>query len=89
MRKQECPRCGLVVAASHRTAEDCLAHLAPRYALAQRAMAALHRRYRSLEERLERAKIQERIARKEAKRAGSVLGLQERLERIERLIEVA
>jgi len=84
MRRAECPRCGLEIIGTHQTVEDCLAHLRPRYALAQRALAAIHRRCRSLEDRLERAKIQERTARKEAARGRTVEG---RLQRLERWME--
>ena len=83
MKREECPRCGLEIAGTHRTAEDCVRYLAPRYALARRDLEALHRRYRALEERLERAKIQERLARKEAKRQNSVTA---RLLNLERLL---
>ncbi len=84
MKRAECPRCGLEVVGAHRTVEECMEHLKPRYALVQRALESLHKRYRTLEERLERAKIQERIARKEAARGRTVEG---RLEAIEKWME--
>jgi hypothetical protein len=86
MKRERCKRCGLDVAAIHRTPEDCLAHLAPRYALAQRALESLHKRYRTLEERLERAKLQERLSRKAAAKSATVTG---RLERLEKLMGVS
>ena len=69
-----CPRCGMKVIGSkpHATTEECLAHLAPRYRLAQAALEQMHKRYRTLETRLERAKIGERLARKESKRNATV-----------------
>jgi hypothetical protein len=84
MPSSNCPRCGLsVTGRPHSNAEECLAHLAPRYVMAQRQLSALNRRFVSLEERLERAKIQERIARKEAKKNATIPA---RLERLEQLI---
>lgn len=87
MNRPTCSRCGLSVAgAGHQTAEDCVANLAPPYALAQRALEQLHARYLRLEERLERAKIQARLARKEAAKAKTING---RIERLEKLMGVA
>jgi hypothetical protein len=79
----DCPRCGLSIIGEHKTAEDCLIHLAPRYKRAQLSLEAMHRRYRALEERLERSKIQERVARQEAKRNGT---LPVRLARLEAMV---
>ena len=69
-----CPRCGLKLTGRqpHETAEDCVKHIAPRYKLAQAGLESMHRRYRTMEERLARAKTQERIARKESKRNATV-----------------
>ena len=53
---------------SHATADDCLVHLAPRYERAQRALEAMHKRYRALEDRMERTKIQARVARQAARK---------------------
>ena len=63
-----CQRCGLEIYGEHQTAEDCLVHLVPRYERAQKALDALHKRYRSLENRMERAKIQARVARQAARK---------------------
>lgn len=68
-----CPRCGLSLTfTQHETHEECLNILAPRYRLAQQALEAMHRRYRTLEERLARAKIVATVARKEAKRNAAI-----------------
>lgn len=52
-----CPHCGLKIYGNHKTAEDCLTHLVPRYARAQSDVKRLHGRYQALEERIERMKI--------------------------------
>lgn len=82
-----CPRCQLrITGRPHATPDDCLAHLAPRYQMAQRSLTALHRRYRTLEDRLERARIQTRVAQQEARKARTITG---RIERMERMVGVA
>jgi len=84
MARITCNRCGLEVAgAGHATAEDCLRHLAPRYSLAQRSLEALHHRYRTLEERMERMRIQQRVMKKDATRERTLAG---RLARVERAL---
>jgi hypothetical protein len=77
-----CPRCGLTIRGTHATADDCLRHLAPRYQLAQRSLEAMHSRYRSMEDRLERAKIQARVARQDARSMRTLTGRVLRLERV-------
>ena len=67
-RRTTCQRCGLEVYGSHATADDCLVHLAPRYERAQRALKAMHKRYKALEDRMARAKIQARVARQAARK---------------------
>jgi hypothetical protein len=67
-----CPRCGLTITGTHETAEDCIRHLSPRYQLAQQSLKQMHNRYRSLEDRLERAKIAQRIALQDAKRKSTI-----------------
>jgi hypothetical protein len=92
MKRERCQRCGMEVAgAGHKTAEDCLTHLVPRYALAQRALESMHARFRVLEEKYERARIQLRVQAKAVKRAERFeqRTVGRRLERLERMVGVA
>ncbi len=87
MNRTTCSRCGLEVAGRpHATADDCVAQLAPRYRLVSQSLRAMHSRYQNLEDRLERSKIAERLARKEAKKTAKKHDtFAGRLERLERL----
>jgi len=64
----KCKRCGLEVIGEHRTADECLTHLAPRYRLAAASLTAMHQRYKRLEDRLERSRTQTRYLKSAAEK---------------------
>lgn len=77
-----CKRCGLgIVGKPHETADDCLEHLAPRYAMAQRSAERLHEKLRRAEEKIERYRVQARLGSQAIKRELSLAG---RIARIEK-----
>lgn len=74
-----CLICG-IKGRAHRDSTECLSILRSRYELAQHSLMAMHKRYRSLETRLERIQMQERAARTQAKRAQTIESRVSRLE---------
>lgn len=76
-----CPRCGLEIHGKHLTPEDCLRTISPRYKLAQWQVIRMGKRIRTLEERLDRARIQVQEAKRKTRRVTTWEGRVRKIER--------